>query len=41
MLDDRVLARGSTIRKISWWHYRSGPTRSHPEHGRETLQGRW
>ena len=23
--------------EISWWHERGGPTRSHPEHGSETL----
>ena len=24
-----------------WWYLRSGPTRSHSEHGSETLQLQW
>ena len=31
MYCDYVFACSQTIRKISWWHYRSGPTRSRPE----------
>ena len=26
---------------IFWWYLRSGPTRSHSEHGSETLKLQW